>query len=504
MKPPIVRSIITLSIAALTLTAQARNAKNLPQPAAAKVAPDAVLAPSYILLDPVSGRILEERNAHARMFPASTTKTMMALVAIESGKLDEITTIGPNPPKTGEQSINLQQGERFVVRDLVRAALIKSANDACVAVAEAVAGDVPSFAKMMNEKAKQVGALNSHFVNPHGLHNADHYTTAYDLALIARAAMRHSEFNEIVRTQRSQVHGNAKIGPVRPLMNRNRLLFRWAECDGIKTGYTKQAGRCLIASATRLDPATKEPWRLLSVVLHSPNSWQDSQTLIARHGFAHFQPYLAAHNGQVFGDANVQNGGTTQAVLPSDAMLTLRAAEKGTLRSETRFRSLTAPVRAGQRVGTLTYFAGERAVAVLPLVAQSDVSGSAMARVLPASMGPLVLAGARFLPTLLLGLLAAGGLKLSYEKRQRTAARRKTRRVASASGGPTRAGHPQSRRSAPSGGSRQRPASAAQSIRRQPRLGEQFVAQHLADEAENRDLASERTHSKTGPAKRWN
>ena len=359
MKTLVARSIIALSIAAFTLSAQARSIqKTASNPTTLKpaapvspgaVSPDAVLAPSYILLDPVSGRILEEHNAHQRMFPASTTKTMMALVAIESGKLDETVTIGPNPPKTGEQSLNLLQGERFVLRDLVRSALIKSANDACVAVAEGVAGDVPTFVKMMNEKAKQIGALDTHFVNPHGLHDPNHYTTAYDLALIARAAMQHPEFNEIVRTQRSQVHGNWKIGPVRPLLNRNRLLFRWAECDGVKTGYTKQAGRCLIASATHFD-AAKESWRLLSVVLHSPNSWQDSQVLIARHGFAHFEPYLAARSGDQFGNAMVQDGGTTQAILPRDAMLTLRANEKNVLRSEAKMRAMTAPV-ASRAIG---------------------------------------------------------------------------------------------------------------------------------------------------------
>ncbi len=111
--------------------------------------------------------------------------------------------IGPNPPKTGEQSILLMQGEQFVLRDLVRAAMIKSANDSCVAIAEAVAGDVPTFVKMMNEKAKELGAKNTHFCNPHGLHDANHYTTAYDLALIAQAAMQHPEFNEMTRTQQA-------------------------------------------------------------------------------------------------------------------------------------------------------------------------------------------------------------------------------------------------------------------------------------------------------------
>ncbi len=494
MKPHVARSIIALSIAAFTLSTQARGVQK-PVP----VSPDAVLAPSYILLDPVSGRILKERNSRQRMFPASTTKTLMALVAIESGKLDEVVTIGANPPKTGEQSLHLLQGERFLLRDLVRSAMIKSANDACVAVAEGIAGSVPAFAKLMNEKARQIGALDTNFVNPHGLHDPNHYTTAYDLALIARAAMQHREFNEMVRTQRSQVHGNWKMGPVRPLLNRNRLLFRWAECDGVKTGYTKQAGRCLIASATRFDAVNNTSWRLLSVVLRSPNTWQDSQNLLARHGFGRFQPYLAASSGEVFGNANVQDGATAQAILPRDALLTLRAGEENSLRSATKFNDLVAPVRAGQAVGTLTYFAGKRAVAVLPLVAQSEVPVSIAARVLPASMLPALPGGRLQIPVLLLSLLAMSGLKLSHEKRKRTAARRKTRRATSAAPRvQTRRAHTNTSRI----NDASRVASQPSTERREPCLGEQFIAQHLAAEAESRDLTSQRTHS--SPARRWN
>ena len=409
------------------------------------VAPDAVLAPAWILMDPATGRVLESKNAHQRMFPASTTKTMTALLAIESGKLDEVVRIGPNPPKTGEQSILLMQGEQFVLRDLVRAALIKSANDSCVAIAEAVAGDVPTFVKMMNEKAKELGAKNTHFCNPHGLHDANHYTTAYDLALIAQAAMQHPEFNEITRTQQADIHGNWKIGPSRPLVNRNRLLFRWAQCDGVKTGYTRQAGRCLIASATQIDATTKEPWRLLSVVLHAPDSWHDAQALLQYHGFAQFKPLMVARSGEEIGETAVQNGGHVTAVLPQTAILTLRDDEKSALTREVKWDELSAPLQAGQVVGHLDYFANGQKVAALPLVAQNAVSVSRLAAVMPAGlnaasnfknyfslpqwptpnslMAPgLVLFG---LTLLWGGLRGTGksGRKQSYEKRQSPARR---------------------------------------------------------------------------------
>lgn len=393
-------------------------------------------------MDPITGRVLESKNPHQRMFPASTTKTMTALLAIESGKLDEVFTISSNPPKTGEQSILLMQGEQFLLRDLVNAALIKSANDACVAIAEAVAGDVPTFVKMMNAKAKELGAVNTHFCNPHGLHNPNHYSTAYDLALIAQAAMRYPQFNAITRTQRAAIHGNWKVGPSRPLLNRNRLLFRWNQCDGVKTGYTRQAGRCLIASATQIQAPSKEPWRLLSVVLKSPDSWHDAQALLQYHGFARFKPALLGRAGETFGTTTVQNGGRVKAVLPQNAILTLRADEESALTRTVQWNELSAPLQAGQIVGHLDYFAHDQKVAAVPLVAQYDVPVSRLASVIPAglsvtpsfkglsylslkwpSTANLMVSGLLLLGVTLLWSGLKGGREESNEKRQQPARR---------------------------------------------------------------------------------
>jgi D-alanyl-D-alanine carboxypeptidase (penicillin-binding protein 5/6) len=128
-------------------------------------------------MEAATGRVLAQRNAHQKRFPASTTKTMTALVALSQNSLDRVVRIGPNPPRVGESSVFLLEGEKFTIRDLVRAAMIKSANDSCVAIAEGVAGSVPAFAELMNRKAREVGARNTHFVNPHGLHDPNHYTT---------------------------------------------------------------------------------------------------------------------------------------------------------------------------------------------------------------------------------------------------------------------------------------------------------------------------------------
>jgi D-alanyl-D-alanine carboxypeptidase (penicillin-binding protein 5/6) len=343
-----------------------------------------VQAQAYILVDVSSGRVLAQHNAGQRMFPASTTKTMTALVALRHANLDSVVSIGPNPASTGEQSVYLLEGENFLLRDLLRAALIKSANDSCVAVAEGVAGTVPKFVQMMNEEAKKVGARHTHFMNPHGLHDPQHYTTAYDLSLIARAAMEYPFFNQTIRTRAATIHGNAQIGPERLLVNRNKLLFRWGECDGVKTGYTKQAGRCLIASATRIDPASGKPWRLLSVVLHSPDSWGDSQKLLMHHGFEQFKPVVMARAGEVAAPVDVRGGAfVAKAVATHDVLLPLRRNEQATLTRRVDMIPVAAPVAKGRTVGYLEFRAAGHQLAKVPLVAQEAVPASLIVKVVP-------------------------------------------------------------------------------------------------------------------------
>ena len=349
--------------------------------------PKIVQSPAWIVMDVDSGRVLEGFNPHKRMFPASTTKTMMALTALSYGRLDDLVTIGPNPPKTGEQSAYLMQGERFTVRDLLRAALIKSANDSCVAVAEGVSGTVPAFVKLMNAKAKEIGARDSHWMNPHGLHDPQHYTTPYDLALIARAAMRYPFFNATIKTRVTRIHGNWKIGANRVLENKNRLLWEWSQCDGVKTGYTRQAGRCLIASATqnvRDSDGKVRPWRLIAVVMKSPDSWGESASLLIN-AFAHFRPVSVVKSGQTFAPVDVKGGAAQVQPIASRAVeVPLKAGENRPSQT-THFLKLQAPVRRGQRVGELELREGSRTIAHVPLVARDDVPVSIIAAVVPNS-----------------------------------------------------------------------------------------------------------------------
>lgn len=383
------RFCVPLLLLSIVAAAEARPAAKQAKPAIPLQA-QPVGAAAYVLMDVDTGRVLAARHEHKRMFPASTTKTMTALVAIEQGNLDQVFRIGPNPPLTGEQSAYLIEGEQIRLRDLVRAAMIKSANDSCVAIAEAVGGTVPNFARLMNEKAKEVGARNTHFVNPHGLHDPQHYTTAYDLALIARAAMRHPFFNETVKTKEAWIQGNYKMRGQRLLVNKNKLLFRWAACDGVKTGYTKQAGRCLIASATRINPATKKPWRLVSVVLRSPDTFNDSANLLLHKGFQAYRPVSVIGAGQVMASIPVQGGArSARAVTSGILQMPLHGDERSTLTHRVQVWNPIAPVARGQRLGYLVFTASGRKIGKVELVAQEAVEPSLVARMVPAA-GPII------------------------------------------------------------------------------------------------------------------
>jgi D-alanyl-D-alanine carboxypeptidase (penicillin-binding protein 5/6) len=348
-------------------------------------------------MDADSGRVLAAREPDKRMFPASTTKTMTAMLAVESGKLDEMTTISALPPQTGESSILLMQNEKFAVRDLVKAALIKSANDSCVAIAEAIAGNVPAFVEQMNDRARELGAVNTHFANPHGLHDPQHYTTARDLALIARHAIGLTAFQTIISTREDIIHGNWKIGPTRYLYNRNRLLFRWAACDGVKTGYTRQAGNCLIAAATRKDEQGRD-WRLIAVVMKAQDSWSDAYNLLQHEGFEKWQPQRVLTARESLGMVQTA-AGEVEALAGADLWVPLRTGETEQLQKTVRLlpKNVTAKleneknlgntenetVKRGDYLGRATVSVNGHVIASAKAFAAEDAHTSFLSKVLP-------------------------------------------------------------------------------------------------------------------------
>lgn len=250
----------------------------------------AISAKSYILIDSANGRVLQEHNAYEQKGPASCTKILTALVALEHAKLDDIVTTSANASVTEGTSIYLKAGEKATMEDLLYAVILSSGNDAAVAVAEHVGGSVEKFAQLMNETAEKIGANHSHFVNPHGLYDPNHYTTAYDLAQITRYALKNEVFAQICKAKSKNIPREGyRWG--RTLSNHNKMLNMYAGADGVKTGYTKKTGRTLVSSATR------NGFRLIAVTLDAPNDWQDHADMLD-YGFADYQlvPLISAES----------------------------------------------------------------------------------------------------------------------------------------------------------------------------------------------------------------
>jgi hypothetical protein len=257
--------------------------------------------------------------------------------------------------------------------------------------------------------------------------------------------MRYPFFNQTVKTRQTTIHGNYKIGKHRFLTNRNKLLWRWGESDGVKTGYTRQAGYCLIASATRwvkMPSGARQRFRLISVVMHSPDSWSDSTQLLLHQGFERFQPVMVAEANQEFGVANVTGGAfNVKAITPRAIKLPLRRDGLEQLTSKPYFLKLKAPIKRGQPVGYVAFQEGQRAVAKRPLVAQEAVPASVVAQVLPPMAGimpsypPLrwAIYGGTFLTlALLLSALkvrANGKSKRKRKRWERSSHRRRAQRV---------------------------------------------------------------------------
>ncbi|WP_251555437.1 D-alanyl-D-alanine carboxypeptidase family protein [Neobacillus muris] len=238
----------------------------IPQRAKAAVS---VSAASAVLLEQKSGRILYEKDAHKKRRIASITKIMTAIIAIESGKMNKNVPISEKAVRAEGSSIYLKPGTKMKLEDLVYGLMLRSGNDAAVAIAEYIGGSVDGFAYMMNQKAKEIGMLNTHFSNPHGLDDSnDHYSTAYDMALLTRYAMQNKIYQKIAGTKVYRTDNPTEDWEY-VWKNKNRLLTKYKYTTGGKTGYTKLAKRTLVTTAS------KGEMSLIAVTLNGPDDWND-------------------------------------------------------------------------------------------------------------------------------------------------------------------------------------------------------------------------------------
>lgn len=334
--------------------------------------PSLVNAKAAVLMDAQTGRVLYARNMHRRLPQASTTKITTAILAIEKGDLDKKVRISRHAASTGEATMGLRSGEVLSVRDLLYGMLLQSGNDAAVAIAEAVGGSEKRFVRLMNQFVAKVGAKNTHYVNPHGLHDPEHYSSAYDLALITRYALQFPEFRKIVSTRMQPV---VRQGWSRPqlIKNKNRLLTGDDEyypyADGVKPGYTSPAGNCLVSSATR------DGWTLIAVVLNSWDVYGESKKLL-EWGFSSFKRKVLVEKNIVVDLVKVEKGreDTVIVVTAEDLFVPLLGREKGKIEKRVVLPDkVTAPVRKGERLGEMQVFYDGKKIAAVDLVAAEAV-----------------------------------------------------------------------------------------------------------------------------------
>lgn len=307
-----------------------------------------VTAQSAIVIDELSGRVLWEKNANVVRFPASTTKILTALLLLEHTLPSDVITAPKDVDKVGQASLHLKPGEKVTAQDMLYALMLRSANDACYAVARHISGTQEAFAAKMNARAREIGATKTNFVNPHGLNDPKHVTTAHDLALIAREAMKHPEFREVARTRKHQITRTLNKAD-RWLISRNKWLAKDPSADGIKTGYTVPAGKCFVGSATR------NGYRVITVVLKSED-WQADHGNLLRWAFANHEPFVFARRGDPIGEVKVHQGEIERvAVRASEDIRFL--VPKGTDRSVTvKLENIepTAPIVEGTVLGRAT------------------------------------------------------------------------------------------------------------------------------------------------------
>ena len=315
----------------------------------------AISAECAILIDGETGRVLYEKQAEEKSLIASTTKIMTALVICEQTNVLDRVKIPKEAVGIEGSSMYLKEGEVLTVQELLYGLMLQSGNDAAVALAIYCGGTVEGFTELMNDKAHRLGMTQSHFANPNGLDSPGNYSTARDMALLTAYAMQNPIFAQTVSTK------TITIGE-RCLRNHNKLLWQLEGANGVKTGYTKAAGRILISSVTRMGR------QLIAVTFNDPNDWQDHKDLI-EDGFSRFTVQKLIQKGQTLGQLELAGGQeeTVDLIAAEDFSYSLAQGERVTI-SLPEAGFAYAPVAEGQEAGFAHILVDGTAVAKVPLV----------------------------------------------------------------------------------------------------------------------------------------
>jgi len=336
-------------------------------------------AKSAILIDAGSGTVLFEQNSHDRLPPASVTKVMTMLLimeAIERGQmtLKDKVTISEKAASMGGSQMYMEPGEQQTLETLMMGIAICSANDACVAAAEHHSGTADIFVENMNKRAKELGMLDTNFVNTNGLPVANHYTSAYDIALMSKELVKHKKIQDWFNIWMTNItvglpgKKQTELG----LTNTNRLIKTYPGANGIKTGFTQEAGYCLSASATKGDLT------LIAVIMGSPTSktrFAEAAKLLD-YGFANYDSVKLAEKGEPMGTVVVEKGmpNTVNAVAPENISVLVKKGERDTVQGELIFDDpISAPIAKGDQLGELVIYKKDKEISRYPVVAEEDI-----------------------------------------------------------------------------------------------------------------------------------
>lgn len=352
----------------------------MPVAFAEEKAPQSVdLAPnarSAILIDSDTGTVIYEKNPDEKLPPASITKVMTMLLimeALDQGKLkmDEKVRTSEYAASMGGSQIFLEVGEEMTVQDMLKGIAMASGNDASVAMAEKIGGSEQGFVQMMNDKAKELGLKNTHFVNPNGLPAENHYTTARDIALMSKELLKHEEITQFTSAYQDYLRKDTE----RPfwLVNTNKLVRFYPGADGLKTGYTSEAKFCLTATAKR------DNFRVISVVLGEPDTKTRNAEIskLFDYAFSQYTTHTIFKTGDVMGSVKVKRGKPEQIELTAKHQYGI-LLKKGDANQEIRHElqvdpELKAPIEVGQPIGKLVVYKGDQVVSEFPIEAAVEV-----------------------------------------------------------------------------------------------------------------------------------
>ena len=326
-----------------------------------------ISASSAALLEMASGKFLYTKDAYTRRPMASTTKIMTALVAIENADLSESVCIPADAVGIEGSSLYLQIGETLTVEQLLYGLLLQSANDAATALALHISGGIPEFSALMNQKAAELSLTDTNFTNPHGLHADSHYTTAHDLAVIAAEAMENVTFRTIVATKKYTIPATER-SQTRVLVNHNKLLSLDENAVGIKTGFTKKSGRCLVGAAE------KNGIRLITVTLNAPDDWNDHRELFS-YGFSQTELRTLAKAGELRFTLPVIGGECDRVLCVNSEDVTVvlpKTAPAPTVNLKLPHFT-AAPVKEGEVLGTVEFLLDGKVIASASLCAAATI-----------------------------------------------------------------------------------------------------------------------------------